>query len=178
MMEDALPFNFPVKVRNLPKKGRMVTYEADPQTSEAIARENELISVSEFVATALVSPWQRDGVKIAGNVSAKIIQPCAVSGEPLETGVNEPFEITYVPDGSKLAKPRRHDENEWILDPEGEDVPDTFTGDAIDLAEPWLEVFVLGLDPFARLEDARLPEEAVDETSDSPFAALAQLKPH
>lgn len=177
-MDEMLPFTYPVKVRSLPTKGRMVTYSADEEVSDAIARENDLISVSEFVATALVSPWQRDGAKVVGKVSAKLVQSCAVSAEPLDTQISEKFEMTFVPDGSKLAKPRRRDEGEWLLDPEGEDVPDTFTGDSIDLAGPWLEAFVLGLDPFARLEGAQLSYDATDEARESPFSALAQLKTH
>ena len=177
-IDDELPFSQPVRVRGLPSRGLYLTYEADDEVAERIARENDLISVADFIATARVKPWQRDGVRVSGKVSAKLVQPCAVTGEPLETSLDEPFEITFVPEDSRLAKPRRSEDSEWILDPEGDDVPDTFNGDTIDLAGLWLETFVLGLDPFARIDGAELPEAATNTVQDSPFAALEQLKLH
>ena len=176
--EDTPPFSFPVKVRSLPSKGRLETFKADDEVARKIAEENQLITVERFVATAHVTPWRRDGITVSGKVSARLVQPCAISGEPLNTGVDETFEMVFVPEGSKLAKPRRGDDREWVIDLEGNDVPDTFTGDSIDLARPWLETFVLGLDPFARIEGAELAAEASKEVAESPFAPLAQLKPH
>jgi len=176
--EDERPFAFPVKVRSLPSKGRLVTFEADADVAARIAEENDLNSIKSFICTAHVSPWRGDGVSVSGKVSAALAQACAISGEPLETSVSEEFDMIFVPQTSKLAKPRLSGENEWILDPEGDDVPDTFVGDTIDLAEPWLENFVLGLDPFARIDGAEVAFEVSEDTAESPFAALARLKPH
>ena len=176
--DDERPFSFPVKVRSLPSKGRTVTFEADSDVAVRIAEENHLLLVKNFIATAHVSRWRGDGVSILGRVSAALVQACAVSGEPLETLVAEEFETIFVPQASKLAKPRFAGESEWIFDPEGDDIPDTFTGDTIDLADPWLETFVLGLDPFARIEGAEIAVDVSEDVKESPFAALAQLKPH
>ncbi|MGI9356464.1 MAG: YceD family protein [Rhizobiaceae bacterium] len=175
-VEDISPFSYPVKVQSLPSKGRLETFEADDGVAHKIAKENQLIAVESFVATAHVTPWKRDGVSVSGKVSAKLVQHCAISGEPLNTAVEESFEMLFVPDGSKLAKPRRSNDREWVIDPECDDVPDTFTGGTIDLAGPWLEIFVLGLDPFARAEGAELAADAIEDVAESPFAALAQLK--
>ena len=63
-----------------------------------------------------------------------------------------------------------------ILDPMGDDIPDTFIGDSLDLAGPWLETFALGIDPFARIDGAEFSNENIDSERESPFAALAALK--
>ena len=85
--KDISPFSFPVKVQSLPSKGRFVTFEADDGVAHKIAEENQLIAVESFVATAHVTPWKRDGISVSGKVAAKIVQPCAISGEPLSTVV-------------------------------------------------------------------------------------------
>lgn len=176
------PFSCLINVRRLPRKGQHVKYSAPDDIREKIAEENELISVERFDCTCLVTPWKKDGVKLVGEVKADLVQPCAISSEPLEAKVREPFEMLFVPDGSKLSRPMVNGEGELIFDADGPDLPDTFVGDSLDLAKVWLEFFVLGLDLYAKLDGAVL---ATDKESDSenvkrisPFAALAGLKKH
>ena len=117
-----------------------------------------------------------------GEVRAKLIQPCAITFDPLDAEILEQIDALYVPEGSKLAQPKLDGEGEIIVDPDGPDLPETFLGDMLDLAEIWLEFFALGLDPFAHKPGAALPESAstADDPSQdtSPFAALAALKKH
>ncbi len=68
-----------------------------------------------------------------------------------------------------------------MLDPEGDDPPETFEGDSIDLWPFVLEMLVLALDPFPRAPDAQLPtgpDEAnePENAGKSPFAVLQALK--
>ena len=87
--------------------------------------------------------------------------------------INEAFETILVPANSKLAAPPSP---EMVLDAEGDDPPETFEGDTIDLAEVWMEFLALAIDPFPRAPGAELPETA-DDPKPSPFAALAALRP-
>ena len=115
-------------------------------------------------------------MEILGQLVAHIIQPCAVTADPLEQVVDEAIEFVFLPEGSKLLRPVELTDSELVLDPMGDEVPETFTGDSIDLAEPWLETFVLGVDPFARIEGSEFVAENDGDAADSPFSALAQLK--
>ena len=171
-----LPFNFPVNVRKLPKKGTHTNYQADQPTREKIAAEYDLLEMSDFHGSCLISPWKRDGVKLSGVVAASYSQPCATTGEPLDVELEEKFEALFVPEGSKLSKPQLDEEGEMIVDPFGEDMPDIFQGDSIDLAQVWLEFFDLAHDPFARADDAKMDKMGLDTDEESPFSALEALK--
>lgn len=178
--EKPVAFSLPINARTLPRKGRTVVYQAPKDVMAQIAADYDLIDVLSFEAKCNLAPWKRDGVRLEGWVKAKIIQPCAVTSEPLDASINEDVEMVFVPDGSKLAKPRVNAEGEWIFDAEGDDLPETFIGDSIDLATVWLEFFAMGIDPFARLPGAEFqsptPTDEDAAQADHPFAALSKLK--
>ncbi|MDA8870256.1 DUF177 domain-containing protein [Rhizobiaceae bacterium] len=175
-MSDEPAFTYPVNVRTLAKLGRRERYIAETPVMVAIAAEYDLFGVSHFEATMLVQPWKSRGVRMEGTVRATVEQPCAATGEPLTQSVDEQFERLFVPEGSRLAKPQLDEAGEMVLDPEGDDAPEAFTGDSLDLAAVWLEHFGLGLDPFARADDVPKTQAAAAESRPSPFAALAALK--
>lgn len=173
------PFTHPVNVRTLPRRGRDEAYEPDEATRAAIARQLDVTAVRSAKFTAQIAPWKRDGIRVEGRIEADLEQACSVSLEPIDTRIDEPFAMLLVPEGSKLAAPPPEPgqgENELVLNAYGEDPPETFSGDTIDLAEIWLEFLTLAVDPFARAPDAKLPVESQDARP-SPFAALSALKP-
>ncbi|MFD0915602.1 YceD family protein [Pseudahrensia aquimaris] len=180
------PFSLTVNVRKLSKKGEHHTFEANEVQRAEIAARYDLVSIESFVATAHAVPWRKGGVQVEGNITVKFTQPCAITAEPMDQTLEEPFNATFVPEGSKLAKPRVNGEGEIIVDAEGDDPPELFSGDTLELADIWLEFFALGIDPFAAIEGAQLPSEVVpnpeadeeEAAENSPFAALAALKKH
>lgn len=174
--EPSLPFSHVVNVRTLPRRGRSERYEPDDAAREAISRHCGVDAIEDAAFEAEVAPWKRDGISVKGRVQARVRQACVVSLEPVGSRVDESFAVLLVPEGSALASPRRGGDAELFLDAEGDDPPDTFTGDTIDLATVWLEHLTLAIDPFPRAPDATLPE-AAGEKPPSPFAALAGLKP-
>ncbi|MEN0040558.1 MAG: DUF177 domain-containing protein [Pseudomonadota bacterium] len=171
-----LPFSHPVNIRTLPRRGRTETFTADEDQRAAIADDQDLIAVKSFNASAIVRPWKKDGVMIEGRVRAECVQLCAVTGDPLTSDIDEDFSAVFAPVGSKLLKPTLDSEGELVLDAEGEDPPEPFTVDSIDLAEVWLEFLSLGIDPFARIPGAELEQSEAQTGETSPFAALAALK--
>ena len=175
--QEAFAITFDFKVRKLPKKGQVIKYSADQAERAAIAREYDLLAVDKFEVECLVRPWKGDGVELSGTVKSSIEQPCAATAEPLKQTVAEEIQFIYLPEGSRLLRPPTIEDHELVLDPMGEDVPETFTGDSIDRAAAWLETFALGIDPFARIEGAEFDTEGLDQERDSPFSVLAELKP-
>ena len=167
-----------INVRTLPKRGTTVKLVPNDAERGSIALANDLNEVTHFEAECLVRPWNKKGVEVAGSVRVTVIQPCAISGEPLEAKVDELITAVFLPESSELRKPVQSDTGEIVLEYDGDDAPEYFSGDEIDLYEIVMEFFVLGLNPFLRLEDAEpLPE--VDDAAareDSPFAVLKGLK--
>lgn len=173
---EKLAFEYPFKVRKLARKGQHIRFSADADVCQRIARDYDLIEVKSFDVECKIMPWKSDGVEVSGTVKADVIQPCAVSAEPLPQRIREEIAFIFLPEGSRLLRPPRFEEQEMILDPMGEDVPETFSGDSLDLADPWLETFALGIDLFARIEGAEFSTDKLDSERESPFAALAALK--
>lgn len=171
-----LPFSLLVNIRTLPRRGRVEDFTADTEQRAAIAEDQGLVDVKSFAGSAMVKLWKKDGVMVEGRVRAELVQACAVTGDPLTSDIDEEFSAVFAPEGSVLLKPKLDVDGEIILDPEGDDPPEPFTGDSIDLAEVWLEFLALGIDQFARIPGAELDQDEAKSGETSPFAALAALK--
>ena len=174
----AMP-SFAVHVATLPSAGLRIMLEPDEAERQALAREAGIDEITRFAAELHFRRWRKDGVSLKGHIDAVVVQPSVVSLEPVTSQMSEPFEATFLPDGSKLAKPRYSEEGEMLLDPEGADAPELFSGDTIDAWEILLEHFMLGIDPFPRKEGAGLPASDSGDDTDaqaSPFAKLSRLR--
>jgi hypothetical protein len=170
----ASPISFVVNVARLPAKGMPVTIDADEDQRQAMADAHGLLAVEKFVAELAVTSWKRSGVRVSGRVSAQIRQACIVTLEPVEERVDEAIEALFVPEGSRLAKPRLSKDGEMLLDAEGDDAPETFTGDSIDVGLVAEEFFVLGINPYPRKADAAWTA-APDEQQTGRVAAFDKL---
>lgn len=177
---DELPFSHMVSVSRLPQKGMPLKLVARPGELAALAKAHDLENVSSFEADLLISRWRSEGVKITGSVRAQIVQACSITLEPLDATVDENVDVVFVPENSRLAKPKFDADGEMILDAEGPDAPETFSGDSIDVGALAEEFFELGIDPYPRKPGAELPEGFTGDIQEpakvSPFAKLASLK--
>ena len=172
---------YPVPVQRLPHKGLMVTIEADEREKAALAERHGLLKVDDFRAEFHLSPWKKQGVRVRGTVRAGITQACIVTLDPVDSSIDETVDAVFVPERSRLARVDTDDSGELVLDPEGPDMPETFSGDALDTGAIAEEFFELAIDPYPRKEGAELTEErdvAEDKTEapKSPFAELAKWK--
>jgi hypothetical protein len=121
-----------VSVARLPQAGMPVILKADGKELRRLAKAFDLIDVSSFTAEMLVKKWRKDGVKITGSVKADITQSCVVTLEPLKANVSNDIDAVFVPENSKLSRPQISGEGEIIIDFDGPDLPETFSGDTID----------------------------------------------
>lgn len=169
-----------VSVLRLPKKGMPVRIEADEAQREQLAREHDLLGVESFCADLLVEAWKRDGIKVAGEVVARITQACIVTLDPLESTVRSRFEALFVPQNSSLARYAADPSGEIFVDPEGPDAPEVFAGDRIDVGALAEEFFALEIDPYPRSASAGDEivhgDNSFGDERESPFARLRALK--
>ncbi len=174
------PISHLISVARLPQKGMPVRLTATDKERAGLASEHDLQAVETFHADILVAKWRRDGVKISGTVTAEIVQTCSITLEPLPAHIETEIDALYVPENSKLARPKIDENGEMILDADGPDAPETFTGDQLDVGAIAEEFFALAIDPYPRKEGAELklnaePEE-ISTNKVSAFAKLAQFK--
>lgn len=147
---------FPVHVARLPKSGMRVTIEADAGQRAALAAAHDLLAVERFVARLEVTAWKKGGVRVAGRVEAGVVQECVVTLEPVSATVDEAVAATFLPEGSRLAVPVYSAEGEILLDPEGDDSPELFAGDTVNVGKLAEEFFALGIDPYPRKQGVSL----------------------
>lgn len=173
----ASPVSFPVHVARLPKNGMTVAIEADAAQRAALAEAHGLLAVERFVAELDVVAWKRGGVRITGRVTADVVQECIVTLEPVAARVEEQVSATFVPEGSRLAIPTYSAEGEILLDAEGDDAPEVFSGDTVDAGQLAEEFFSLGIDPYPRKPGATLGGAGEGEERRGPLHdKLAELK--
>lgn len=174
MKRGASPVSYVVNVARLPRAGLPVWLEADDEQRAGLAREHDLLGVERFRLDLVLSPWKGDGVKVAGRVSAKISQSCVITLEPVTAEIDEPVDTVFVPERSSLAVPGWIGRGEMMLDAEGPDAPETFSGDSIDVGALAEEFFSLAIDPYPRKPGATLPEETGAEPARDGHGPLYQ----
>lgn len=155
----ASPVSFPVHVARLPKNGMPVTVEADAKQRASLAEAHGLLAVESWRADLLVEPWKRNGVQVSGSVRATILQACIVTLDPLAAVIDEPVEGLFLPEDSKLGRLGFGEGGEIMLDADGPDSPETFSGDTIDVGALAEEFFGLAIDPYPRKPGVALPEK-------------------
>jgi hypothetical protein len=166
--EPKSPVSFLAHVARLPHSGLPVTIEADAAQLAALASEHGLLSVENYRADLLVSPWKRHGVKVAGKVEADITQACVVSLDPVQAHIDEPVEGLFLPHDSKLGRLGFEGGGEILLDAEGPDAPETFEGDSIDVGALAEQFFGLAIDPYPHKPGAVL-DNGGEEAAESEF---------
>ena len=143
--DGASPVSFRANVARLPQKGMPVVIEADAEQRAALAAWHGLVSVERFRADLLVTPWKRHGVKVTGTVEADITQACVVTLEPItEHNQRSRSKGLFLPEDSKLGRLGFQGGGEILLDAEGPDSPETFSGDTIDVGALAEEFFGTG----------------------------------
>lgn len=177
---DKPPFSYLVKVGHISANPVDVHIEADNRELAGLAVLWNVLSVEKLEADLKISRWKRDGVRVKGNVRAKIVQACVVTLEPVASEIDENFEQIFVPEDSKLARAPASDAGEMVLDPDGPDLPETFTGDAIDAGEVVTELAALAIDPYPRKPgvefDGHTEDTGESDRKPSPFAVLKDWK--
>lgn len=170
------PVSGAVRASNLPAAGKGMTIEADADQRAALARDHDLAAVNAFRADLLAKPFRRDGVRVSGRVTADIMQNCVVTLDPIESRIDEEISALFVPEGSSLAA-GDFDGGELVLEAEGPDAPEPFTGDTIDLGALAEEFFELAIDPFPRKPGVGVDESvSADSEDDAPGPLYEGLK--
>lgn len=172
--------NFDVVVSRLPKTGLELTYEASDDERRGLAAFLGILSLDSLSAQLTVAPWRRDGVSVRGTLDAVLRQASVVTLEPVEETIAQTLDLVFLPEGSRLHRPRSTDDGEIHLDPDGDDIPETYCGDRIDLGAMLEEQLALAMEPYPREDGAAFEAFDTDPEPDakapSPFAGLGTLR--
>lgn len=175
-----LPFSYRIRVGHVSHNPIEIRVEADERERAGLAQLWDILGVQALTAELKIRRWKKDGVKVMGSVHAVVTQACVVTLDPVQEVIDEEIEEIFVPEGSSLARIPANDAGEIILDPDGPDLPELFTGDEIDVGAFVAEMVAMALDPYPRKKDVEFAGHtesgAGDDRRPSPFAVLKGLK--
>ena len=163
------PVSFRANIARLPHKGLPVVIEADATQRAALAEEHGLLSVEAYRAELLVTSWKRNGVRVIGRVEADITQACIVTLDPVAAHIDEPVEALFLAETSKLGRQGFEGGGEIVLDADGPDSPETFSGDTVDVGALAEQFFGLAIDPYPRKAGVSLEVSDDTEAEESEF---------
>lgn len=171
-------FSFSIELHALPPSGRAYTITADANARARVAKRLDLLSLDRLTAQVEVLPLST-GATVIGHMDADLVQRCVVTLGPVPAHLHEAISVKFI--APVVAKKPMKDEEEELVDV-SEEPPETLLDGRIDLGELAVSQLALGLDPYPRAPGAAFDpakwgggeEKAVP---DSPFAALAKLKP-
>jgi uncharacterized metal-binding protein YceD (DUF177 family) len=164
------PWSVPVVVEDIPGTGLHVEIDA-PKAVRAALRA--VASLRELPRLSAVFDLARQGagVRITGQVSARVGQTCVITLEPVESDLEESVDLVFAPALAESAKGETVD-----LGTQDEDSPEPLVGGKLDLGAIATEFLLLGIDPYPRKSGAEFAPVKADDGSARPFAALEALK--
>ena len=162
-----------VRLDRISESGIVREIAADAAERRALARRFAIVAIERFSATVSLRRTREGDVRLAARLSARAIQDCVVTLEPVPGEIEE--EVTL------LLRPVRDDAPtpKTVVIPPDEDF-EPFAGEAIDIGEAVAVELALSLDPFPRSPDADSafdPGETGESSSsaaESPFRALEE----
>jgi len=135
-------------VRARPLPAGPVVIEASPAERAALAGRFGLGAVESLVATVALEQKPR-AIRATGRLAARVMQPCAISGEDFPVTIDEPVDLRFVEEHQRDAT-----EDEEI-ELEADDCDEIgYSGEMFDLGEAVAQTLGLAIDPYAEGPDA------------------------
>ncbi|MCX9147379.1 YceD family protein [Erythrobacter sp. WG] len=135
-------------VRARPLPAGPVVIEASPAERAALAERFGLGAVESLVATVALEQKPR-AIRATGRLAARVMQPCAISGEDFPVTIDEPVDLRFV---EEHQRPATEDEE---IELEADDCDEiAYSGEMFDLGEAVAQTLGLAIDPYAEGPDA------------------------
>ena len=175
-MSSTPPSNAAYRVAELPQNSiKKFEIRPEPAQNDAIAAELGLLGLRKFRFVGQIKASGKSDWRMTGNIGATVIQPCAITLEPVTTRIDLAVERLFVRDLEKL-------DEEEIEMPEDDSIEQL--GGFIDPEAVMIEALVLALPEYPRSEGAELGEAIYTQAGTAPmkdedarpFAGLAALK--
>ena len=164
-------FSRPVRIDTIGEGPRRLNVQAEEVERINLARRFGLVAIDRLTADLTLTRKGKD-VAIEGTLSAKVVQACVATGEPLDAAIEVPFALIFRP-LPETAGP----EDEIEL---GENELDVifYDSSSIDVGEAAAETLLLNIDPYPRApgaEEALKQAGVKSEEEARPLGALAGL---
>jgi hypothetical protein len=162
---------------DIPDQGLRVELVADEAVRAALEKAAGVRKLRTLKAFFDLTRRGAEGVHIAGEIAADLVQDCVVTLDPIEQNLVETVDLTFVPPaaGTERGHPSEI-EFGMETEPEMAEPPEILAEGGVDLGALVVEYFLLGVDPYPRKAGAEFMSPVAGSPPESPFAALAALK--
>lgn len=133
----------------------------------ALAARFGLVAIARLEADVSLLA-EGDRVKVSGELSADIVQSCAVTGEDLPVAIREPLTFSFVP----ASAPTTPGEEVELAAEELDEI--AYDGPLIDVGEAVAESLALAIDPYAEGPGADEYRRKYNLADGGPKGALAE----
>jgi len=171
MEKNRSPWSVPVAVEDVPETDLHVEIDAPDTVRAEIAA---LAGLRELTRLSAVFDLARRGagVRVTGNVTARVGQTCVVTLEPVESDIDELVDLRFAPQAATASA-----KSETVAAHTSDDEPpEPLLDGKLDLGAIATEFLLLGIDPYPRKPGAEFAPVRADDASPKPFAALEALK--
>lgn len=148
-----------------------ITLTASPEECIALARRFEIVAVKSLEAVVSLEAKGED-IHASGNLTAEVVQSCAVSGDDLDVAITERLALHFVP--ASTLPDYDPDEEVELTEEELDQIP--YDGTMFDLGEAVAQTLALAIDPYLEgpnADEARRRHGLVEEgEQDGPLADM------
>ena len=172
-------FSHPISVDRLNETETFLKLSANEKERKSLSDRFGISSIKSLTADVRIEPKSKGKkveVMVDADISAKVIQTCVVTLDPIKNEVHTKARVHFVSDEPKISA----DDEIWGED---DDLPDLIIDGVIDIGEIVAEQVALLLDPFPRSPGAQFDTQEEDvetlegvEKKPHPFAVLEKLK--
>lgn len=149
-----------------------VHLEANEAERAALAVRFGIVAINRLTAEVALEP-AKGTIEATGQLTAEIVQSCAVSAEDIPVSIAEPLNLRFVPERG-AGRPNEE------VELEADDLDEIeYHGTQFDLGEAVAQSLALAIDPFLEgpgADDFRRTSGLFGEDTANPFAVLAKLK--
>lgn len=161
---------------DIPQSGLSREREAAPDELTRVARALDLMACANLRTAYTIVPTIDGRYRLSGRLHAEIGQTCVVTLEPVDSTIEDGFDVTFWPE-EDMPAPRGGE-----VDFDEESDPEPIVVGKIDVGRVVFECLAAGVDPFPRKPGATLdgpssaPADGGARKPESPFAVLANIK--
>jgi hypothetical protein len=163
------PWSVTVRLDEIAEIGRHVELEASADIRAAMAKPAGVEAVERLVASFDLTLRGRDGLHVAGEVSATVRQNCVATLESFLNEINEEIDVDFAPAGETVPHAVNADDE---MESSSADEPEPLIGNNVDLGLLATEFLILGVDRYPRKPGVSFEAPQQDDAAGHPFAGL------
>lgn len=169
---------------SIPQGGLKTRRTAAADELNALTKALDLVSVDALALDYAIKNAGAGVYRLTGRLTAKVVQSCVVSLEPVPGDIDEELQVEFRPDARSMLRHAKADAGadeveDLAVDFESDVDVEPITDGRMEVGRIAFETLAAALDPYPRAPGAALDwkdEKEPQPSTVSPFAALAKLK--